>query len=175
MSRPTWMLAQWCPHTVLQAPAPSLALTGLSPQPCTACAPAAWFSPRGAHACCSVLPQLLPAGCCAVAMVIFENVNGCWFPSSLQATASCGRPLGCQADREPSEGPKALESRLTLDLWWGLPGLRAKNVGQVAKQRPWGLGQRAVSSKQQLGTGCLGHLGCPRGLQGRLLSSLTVC
>lgn len=72
-------------------------------------------------------------------MVIFENVNGCWFPSSLQATASCGRPLGCQADREPTEGPKALEPRLTLDLCWGLSGLRAKNVGQVAKQRLVGL------------------------------------
>lgn len=43
-------------------------------------------------------------------------------------------------------GPKALESGLTLDLCWGLPGLRARNVGQVAKQRPWGPGQRAVSS-----------------------------
>lgn len=35
----------------------------------------------------------------------------------------------CQGVRDP----KALEPRLTLDLYWGLPGLRARNVGQVAK------------------------------------------
>lgn len=48
---------------------------------------------------------------------------------------------------------KALGPRLTLDLRWGLPGLRARNVGQVAKEWPWGPGQRRVSSSSNWGQG----------------------
>lgn len=83
-----------------------------------------------------------------VAMVIFENVSGCRLSSSLQARAFCGGPWVTRQteNRQRVRDPEALEPRLTLGLHWGLPGLRARNVGQVAKEWPWGPGRRTVSS-----------------------------
>lgn len=150
----------------------SLTLTGLSLNP-TWPVPSCLILSRGNPRLLFCAPQFLPAGCCLVAMVIFENVSGCRFSSSLQGQSLLwealrlpGRRRNCQRLRDP----KALEPRLTLDSRWGLPGLRASNVGQVAKQWPWGPGWITVSSSNW-GQGAW----LPRIPSGDSRSSLTVC